>query len=73
MVNILILFDLIVSHYKKPYFCLIRLGKAQGMTKRGLVLIRGKDPVFIVHSEVLVQVAEQGTGLSKTLAFLDAI
>lgn len=32
---------------------------------------RGKDPVYIVHTEVLVQVAEQGKGISKTLALLD--
>lgn len=41
VVNILVLFDLTVSHYTKPNFCLIRLGKAQEMTVKtdlGIIL-----------------------------------
>ena len=74
--NLLISFDLIFSHYAKPYFCLVRLEKAQGRAvKRDWfgANLRGKDPVYILHTEVVLQVTGQGMDISKTPALLDTI
>lgn len=74
--NLLVSFDLIFLHSAKPYFCLMRLEKAQGKAiKTGWFRanVRGKDLVCVLRMEVVVQAAGQGMDISKTPALLDTI
>lgn len=70
--NLPVSFDSVFSHYAKPYFCLVRLEKAQGKAMKRdwfRANLRGRNPVYIPHTEVVVQVQVKAWMLARLLPF----